>query len=315
MKYKALLVYPKVPNTYWSYTHTLKLTGKKATMPPLGLMTIASLFPDYYDLKLVDMNIEELAYQDIEWADIVFVSAMIVQKASFAEIIEDCNRLNKPVVAGGPYPTTSHNEIKGVDYFVLNEGEITLPPFLEDFENGNPKPMYSDTTKPDITKTPPPRFDLIDVNSYGSLCLQNSRGCPFNCEFCDIIEMFGRKPRYKLPSQFVHEMQLIYDTGYRGALFIVDDNFIGDKRKVKELLKEIILFQKSRAYPYSFFTEASIDLAGDDELLDLMVAAGFDTVFCGIRNAGYRCVKTGTEVAKHTWRSFNKRCSHSEQGN
>jgi radical SAM superfamily enzyme YgiQ (UPF0313 family) len=282
MKRKILLVYPEIPATYWSFKYVMPFVGYRSLMPPLGLITVAAMLPDDYELRLVDMNIQELTCEDITAADLVFVSAMIVQKESFHKVVRKCNKCGVPVVAGGPYPTTGHESIQGVDHFVLNEGEVTLPLFIADLEAGRAHKIYRDETKPDITKTPPPRFDLLDLGAYGSMAVQSSRGCPFNCEFCDIIEMFGRVPRYKLPEQFTREMDLLYESGYRGPLFIVDDNFIGNKKKVRELLDRIIEWQKSRNYPFSLYTEASINLAQDDDLLDKMVAAGMDMVFVGI---------------------------------
>ncbi|OHD66765.1 MAG: hypothetical protein A2176_11090 [Spirochaetes bacterium RBG_13_51_14] len=276
------MVYPEIPATYWSLKYALPFIGYKTLMPPLGLITIAAMLPDHYQVRLIDMNYQELKIEDIINADIVFVSAMIVQKDSFQKAVRMCNECGTPVAAGGPYPTTSHRRIQGVDYFVLNEGEITLPKFINDLERGCPQKIYLDEEKPDITKTPPPRFDLLDLSAYASMAVQSSRGCPYNCEFCDIIEMFGRVPRYKLPEQFVLEMELLYETGYRGPLFIVDDNFIGNKRKVRELLVGIIRWQKSKNYPFNLFTEASINLAQDEELMDQMVEAGLDMIFIGI---------------------------------
>ncbi|HPQ55214.1 MAG TPA: cobalamin-dependent protein, partial [Spirochaetota bacterium] len=197
MKKKILMVYPEFPVTYWSMKHSLSFIKKKSSLIPLGLLTVAALLPEDYDVTLIDMNVNKLRTKDIEEADMVFISAMIVQKNSFDEVVALCNRLNVPVVAGGPYPTSSHEKISGVDHFVLHEAEITLPPFIRDYEKGTPKPIYSTNEKPDITKTPPPRFDLIDFRDYNNIALQNSRGCPFNCEFCDIIELFGRVPRFK----------------------------------------------------------------------------------------------------------------------
>jgi len=282
MKKKVLMIYPEIPITFWSLKYALEMAGFKSTLPPLGLMTVASLLPDTYDVKLIDMAVGEVKKNDILWADIVFISAMIIQKNSFEKVIQLCNELNVPVAAGGPYPTSSHESISGVDYFILNEAEITLPGFIKDYESGTAKKLYMSDEKPDITQTPVPRLDLIDISSYSSMALQYSRGCPFNCEFCDIIEMFGRIPRTKLPDQFLDEMNAVYKTGFRGFLFIVDDNFIGNKKHVKALLKKIIEWQKERGYPFALFTEASVDLAQDDELLDLMVEAGFGEVFLGI---------------------------------
>lgn len=282
MSKKILLVYPEIPTTYWSFNHALPFIGKKALLPPLGLITIASLLPEDYDVSLIDLNIGQLQRRDIEGAELVFISAMIVQKESFEQIVRMCNECGRPVVAGGPYPISSHEDIEGVDFFVLDEAELTLPKFLSDLEAGSPKKLYRDHDKPDITRTPPPRFDLIDIEAYDSMPLQYSRGCPYNCEFCDIIEMFGRVQRTKTPTQFVREMAAVYSTGYRGQIFIVDDNFIGNRRKVKALLKEVVSWQREHNSPFSLSTEASIDLAQDDELLDLMVEAGFNMAFIGI---------------------------------
>ena len=279
---KILMVYPKIPTTYWSFDHALPFIGKKSSLPPLGLMTVAAMLPPNYEVRLIDLNVTTLEREDIEEADIVFVSAMIVQKQSFEEIIALCGECARPVVAGGPYPISSYREIEGVDFFVLDEAELTLPRFLADLEAGQPQKLYRDPGKPDISRTPVPRFDLIDVGAYDSMPLQYSRGCPYNCEFCDIIEMFGRVQRTKTAEQFLRELDAVRASGFRGSLFIVDDNFVGNHRKVKELLRSIITWQKWHAFPFAFFTEASIDMAQDDELLDLMVEAGFNMVFVGI---------------------------------
>lgn len=282
MKKNILLVYPELPATYWSYKYSIKFVGKKALLPPLGLLTVAALLPEHYSCRLVDMNVQPLTDEDIIAADLVFVSAMLVQKGSFERVVSDCNRLGKTVVAGGPYPTSSFTTISGVDHFVLNEGEITLPKFIDDYEHRHAESIYIDETKPDITLTPMPRWDLIDINKYFMVSLQFSRGCPFNCEFCDIIEMFGRNPRTKTPQQFVAELDSVYLTGFRGTVFIVDDNFIGNRQRVKELLCVMITWQRERGFPFNFITEASINLAEDDELLDLLADAKFSSAFIGI---------------------------------
>jgi radical SAM superfamily enzyme YgiQ (UPF0313 family) len=285
MQHNVLLVYPEIPTTYWSFKYAIPFINKKSTMPPLGLMTVAALLPENYNLKLIDMNVSELTEQAVKDADIVFVSAMIVQKNSLCKVIELCKKCGTPVAVGGPYPSSSYKEIEGVDYFILNEAEVTLPKFIRDFEKGSPKKIYLTDVKPDIAKTPVPRLDLIqNVNDYVFLALQYSRGCPFNCEFCDIIEMLGRTQRSKETVQFINEMEAVYNTGFRGSLFIVDDNFIGNKTKVKDLLKAIVEWQKEKNFPFSLFTEASINLAHDDELLDLMAEAGFFAVFVGIES-------------------------------
>lgn len=282
MSRRVLMVYPSIPSTYWSFDHALPFIGKRSAIPPLGLMTVAALLPPGYEARIVDLNVSRLTTADIQAADLVFVSAMLVQSASFTEVVKRCNRLGKPVVAGGPYPISSHEQIQGVDHFVLDEAELTLPAFLADYEAGSPRRVYRSSEKADISRTPPPRFDLIDVSAYDSMPLQYSRGCPYECEFCDIIEMFGRTQRTKEPEQFLAELQTVYDTGFRGSLFIVDDNFVGNRRKTKALLTHIVAWQRERGFPFYLSTEASIDMADDDELLDLMVDAGFTMAFVGI---------------------------------
>ena len=285
MNTNVLLVYPEIPTTYWSFKYAIPFIGKKSSMPPLGLLTVAALMPSNYKLNLIDMNVRELTEEAIREADIVFVSAMIVQKASFNHVVKLCGKCGTPVAAGGPYPSSSFNEIEGVDYFILNEAEITLPEFLKDFENGSAKKIYSSDIKPDLTQTPVPRFDLVsNVNDYALMALQYSRGCPFNCEFCDIIEMLGRTHRSKQTEQFVRELDAVYESGFRGTLFIVDDNFIGNKTKAKALLNTLIKWQEEKKFPFLFLTEASINLAHDDELIDLMAKARFTAVFVGIES-------------------------------
>lgn len=282
MKKKILLVYPKIPPTYWSFKYALPFIGKKASIPPLGLLTVAAMLPLEWQVKLIDMNVAALTDEDIVNADMIFTSSMIVQKESLAEIGKRCNELGVTHVAGGPYPTSSWQKIENVDHFILNEAEATLPMFLNDCENGNPNHIYASVTKPDITVTPIPRFDLIDMNNYHTMPLQYSRGCPYNCEFCDIIEMFGHQMRTKTTQQMIREFDLLYSLGWRGSVFIVDDNFIGNKPTVKQLLLGIADWQREHNYPFDLFTEASINLADDRELLDLMSVAGFNMVFIGI---------------------------------
>lgn len=282
MKKNILLVYPEYPSTFWSLDHTLKIVNKKSLMPPLGLLTVAAMLPSDYNIRLVDMNVMKLRDEDVIWADMVFLSAMIVQKDSFRDVVKVCQRLNKPVTAGGPYPTASYKFIDGVNHFLIGEGELTIPEFIHDFENGTLAEIYSSKEKPDIKTSPIPRYDLINVNDYGSLPLQFSRGCPFSCEFCDVIEMFGRKPRLKSVEQFLEELECVYNTGFRGLIFIVDDNFIGNKGEVLKLLKAISEWQNNRSFPFTFFTEASINLAAETEILDLMAGCAFTMVFIGV---------------------------------
>jgi radical SAM superfamily enzyme YgiQ (UPF0313 family) len=278
----VLMVYPEIPVTYWSFKFSMKFINRKSLMPPLGLLTVASLLPSDYSVRIVDMNVEPLTDEQLDWAEIVFVSAMIVQKESFISVVKKCKEYGLPVAAGGPYPTSSYQKISGVDYFVLDEGEITVPAFIRDYEKGQAQKVYRAEEKPDISFTPIPRYELIDVSKYVSMPVQYSRGCPFSCEFCDIIELFGRIPRVKAASQFIDEIQYIYDHGHRGSLFIVDDNFIGNLREVRIMLRALAEWQKKHSFPFAIFTEASINLAGDDELMDLMVEAGFNMVFVGI---------------------------------
>ena len=278
----ALLVYPRQPPTYWGVDFALNLMGVQSTFPPLGLLTIAAMFPPEYELRVVDMNVTALEDSDLEWADMVFTSTMIVQRTSLEDVIERCNRAGVPVVAGGPHPTTFHDEIDGVSHFVLDEVEEIFPEFLRDLANGAAKAMYREPRKPDVTRTPVPRFDLIDMKSYYSMNVQFSRGCPFDCEFCDIIKLYGQVPRTKTPDQIVEEFESLHRLGWRGRVFLVDDNFIGNKREAMKLLPVIAEWQKARGYPFTLTTEASVNLARMDKLMDVMVEAGFDTVFLGI---------------------------------
>ena len=278
----ALLVYPEHPPTYWGADHALEMSGVKAAHPPLGLLTVAAMFPATYDLRVVDMNVSALHDADLEWADLVFTSTMITQHVSLRAVVERCNRASVPAVAGGPHPTTFHEEIRGVDHFVLDEVEETFAEFLRDLESGTAKRVYREARKPDVTRTPVPRFDLIDIKNYATMSVQFSRGCPFDCEFCDIIKLYGRVPRTKSPEQVVEELDSLYRLGWRGPVFLVDDNFIGNKRDALELLPAIAGWQKARGYPFTLSTEASANLALMDAMMDAMIEAGFDSVFVGI---------------------------------
>ncbi|MGM0452240.1 MAG: B12-binding domain-containing radical SAM protein [Thermodesulfobacteriota bacterium] len=279
-----LLVYPIVPgNTFWSYSHALNFINKKSAMPPLGLVTIAALFPESYQLKLVDLNIEPLTDEAISWADAVFVSAMIVQKESMEDIVRRCRDFNKTIVAGGPYVTNNYEQIEGVDHLLRGEVDETLCDFLNDLENDTAGRLYDMPAHPDISRLPTPRFDLLEMSAYGSMMVQYSRGCPFHCEFCDIWTVYGNKPRLKAAESLIAELDALYDLGWEGAVFVVDDNFIGNKRRVKaELLPAMEAWQAEHGRPFHFFTEASINMADDTELLSGMRKAGFNEVFIGI---------------------------------
>ncbi|MFB0559059.1 MAG: B12-binding domain-containing radical SAM protein [Dehalococcoidales bacterium] len=280
---KILLVYPQYPDTFWSFRHALRIVSKKASFPPLGLLTVATMLPSEWEKKLVDMNVTTLDDKDLNWADYVFISAMVVQRDSVKEVIARCRKFGTMVVVGGPLFTTGYEEFDGVDHFVLGEAEITLPAFLEDLNKGCAKHIYASKERPDISKTPIPLWSLINMKKYSSMNIQYSRGCPFNCEFCDIITLNGHRPRTKDKDQLLAELEALYSQGWRSGVFIVDDNFIGNKRKLKtEILPAIIEWSKEGKYPFSFFTEASINLADDEELMRLMVKAGFNTVFVGI---------------------------------
>jgi radical SAM superfamily enzyme YgiQ (UPF0313 family) len=279
---KALLVYPAIPDTFWSFKHILKFIRKKAAHVPLGLLTVGAMMPKDWELRLVDMNVDSLTDDVIRQADIVFIGAMVVQKDSVREVTARCKLLGKIVVAGGPLFSSLWQEFDGIDHFVLGEAEVTLPMFLRDFEAGNPRHKYDSDEKPDITLTPLPRWDLLNMKWYASMSLQYSRGCPFDCEFCDIVKLNGRRPRVKSNQQMIREIEQLYDLGWRGRLFIVDDNFIGNKARVKSFLRELNPWQEARGYPFSLFTEASVNLAQDQELMGLMTAAGFDSVFLGL---------------------------------
>jgi len=280
---KILFVYPQYPETFWSFKYSLRYILKKALLPPLGLLTIAPLLNDNeYKKKLIDLNVAKLRDKDLLWADYVFISAMITQKESVKKIIERCKKLGKKIVAGGPLFTSLHEEFPDIDHFVLGEGEVTLPLFLEDLKNGNPQKIYTSEIKPDITKSPIPQWNLIDFKSYSKMPLQYSRGCPFDCEFCDIVNLNGRIPRTKDPEQLIKELDSLAKIGYKGTVFIVDDNFIGNKTRVKELLGKLIEWRKTSKFKPTLMTEVSLNLADDDELLDLMRNAGFDAVFVGL---------------------------------
>ncbi|BAZ49868.1 radical SAM domain-containing protein [Nostoc sp. NIES-4103] len=282
---RALLIYPEFPKTFWSYEKTLELFNRKVLQPPLGLVTVAAILPQEWEFKVVDRNIRPVTEAEWQWAEIVIISAMIVQKQDFLDQIQAAKQRGKLVAVGGPYPTSLPEEVKaaGVDFMILDEGEITLPMFIKAIEKGDRSGIFrADGEKPDVTTTPIPRFDLLEMDAYGSMSIQFSRGCPFQCEFCDIIVLYGRKPRTKTPAQLIAELDCLYNLGWRGGIFMVDDNFIGNKRNVKLLLKELEVWQAEHQYPFNFATEASVDLAQDPELLEMMVECNFNSVFMGI---------------------------------
>lgn len=279
-----LLVSPETPSTFWSFCHALPFISKKAAFPPLGLLTVAAMLPRHWNLKLVDLNVARLSDEQIDWADYVFVSGMIVQAESARHVIARCQSRGRIVVAGGPLFTTGYDRFPEVRHFVIGEAEDIMPALVDDLAAGCPQSFYRSEKRPDVTTTPIPRWDLIDLNQYATMPLQVSRGCPFDCEFCDIIVMYGRVPRVKTPEQFIAELESLLDAGWNDSIFIVDDNFIGHRTKVKSLLQTLIKWRRRCASRVTFLTEASLNLANDDELLGLMVQAGFTRVFMGIES-------------------------------
>lgn len=282
---RTLFVYPEFPKTFWSYEKILELVNRKVLLPPLGLVTVAALLPQQWQMKLVDRNVREVTEEEWNWAELVVISGMIVQKSDMAVQIAKAKERGLPVAVGGPFASSTPDapELNLADFKVLDEGEITLPMFIEAIERGDTNGRFSSNgEKPDVTSTPVPRFDLLELDAYDSMSVQFSRGCPFQCEFCDIIVLYGRKPRTKNPEQLIAELQALFDLGWRRSIFLVDDNFIGNKRNAKLLLPAMREWLSERGYPFSFATEASVDLAADEELLQLMAECRFESVFLGI---------------------------------
>ncbi len=279
----VLLVYPQYPTTFWSFKYALKFISKKASLPPLGLLTVAAMLPAEWDQRLVDLNVRKLTDADLRWADYVLLSAMSIQKASADAVIERCRKAGVKVIAGGPLFTADPEDYDHVDHLVLNEAEITLPMFLRDFAKGSPQHIYTSSRWAKLPGTPVPRFDLLTTNKYASMNIQYSRGCPFDCDFCNITVLYGRAPRTKDAPQVIAELEALHRLGWKGGVFIVDDNFIGNKVKLKrEVLPAVIGWMDRKRHPFKLYTEVSINLADDEELMALMVRAGFDQVFVGI---------------------------------
>jgi len=295
-----LLVYPEYPPTYWSFRFAVPFQRRKASYPPLGLMTLTPLLPKEWKKRVVDLNTTTLKDEDLQWADLVMISAMIVQKDSAQETIRRAKALGKTIVAGGPLWAKESSHTDPVDHVIVGEAELLINTFLSDFTAGKAKPVYETPHLPELSSTPVPDFDAVRLKNYSSMLLQFSRGCPFNCEFCDIIEIFGRKARTKSNSQFLHEIDTLYTKGWRGAVFIVDDNFIGNKTAIRKLLPEIIDWQKKRGYPFNFFTEASVNLARETDMIDGMVEAGFRKVFLGIETPVQESLKLTQKVQNTT---------------
>ena len=278
----VLLLYPQFPDTFWSYKHALKFVGKRAVLPPLGLLTVASMLPTQWHVRLVDTNVQELTKKDLAWADCVFISAMNVQQKSSRQLIDTCKMSGLRVVAGGPLFTSDYESFLSVDHFILNEAELTLPAFLKDLQSGNPKRIYSSDQFADMRQTPVPKWELLHLKHYVNMSIQFSRGCPFQCDFCNVTALLGHRVRTKSSQQIIAELDALYKLGWRDEVFFVDDNFIGNKSMLKaDLLPALIHWRKGKK-GFLFYTEASINLSDDAELMRLMGEAGFNKVFIGI---------------------------------
>jgi len=279
---KVLLIYPEFPDTFWSFKHALAFVHKRASLPPLGLLTVAALMPGGWEKRLVDLNVRKLTQRDLDWADMAFIGAMTVQRNSAFDVIARCKAAGLRVVVGGPLFITEHADFPQVDHFVLNEAELTLPEFLADLERGCARRVYETTAFADVQRSPAPLWELVDLRQYATMAVQFSRGCPYNCDFCNVTVLLGHRPRLKTAGQIVHELDALYDLGWRESVFFVDDNLIGNKRVLKEsLLPALIQWRKGKT-GMTFHTEASINLADDEDLMRMMAEAGFDMVFIGI---------------------------------
>jgi radical SAM superfamily enzyme YgiQ (UPF0313 family) len=281
---KALLLYPELPYSFWSLKETCKISGRKTLLPPLGLLTAAALLPQDWEFRLVDLNTRALSEADWDWADLVLVSGMIIQQNGILGLIQEAKQRGKISVAGGPYVTSLPGAVleAGVDFLVRGEGEVTIPHFLAALGQGLRGGVFAEDRKPDLAASPVPRFDLINFADYNDMGIQTSRGCPYDCEFCDIVNLFGRVPRYKSPEQVIRELETLYRLGWRRNVFINDDNFIGNKKHARAILSRLIPWNKSRGEPFGFWTQTSVNLAQDPALIDLMTEANFNSVFLGV---------------------------------
>lgn len=278
----VLLIYPEFPDTFLGFKYALKFIRKKAVSPPLGLLTIAAMLPSEWKKRLIDLNVTKLTEEDLVWADCAFISSMVMQRESVRRVVSRCKEADILIVAGGPLFTTEYEQFGEVDHFVLNEAELTLSPFLADFEQGRARRVYTTSGFANVQKTPVPLWELADRKSYASMSIQFSRGCPYHCEFCNVTTLFGHQPRIKTAQQIIDELDSLYNLGWRWGIYLVADNLMGNKKYLKaELLPALIKWQKGKV-GITFNTEASINLAGDEQLMQMMVEAGFDTIFVGI---------------------------------
>lgn len=292
---RVLLVYPEFPDTFWSFKHALPFQGKRSAYPPLGLLTVSAMLPPGWQRRVVDLNVCPLKDRDLEWADVAFFSGMMVQGPSMKEQMARAKRLGLRTVVGGPITSAHDPAIAAADHVVEGEAEEIIPQLAQDLERGEPRPFYKAPQLPDLTRVPPAHLHLAKLNRYSAMAVQYSRGCPFTCEFCDIIEIYGRRPRTKAPEQVLAEFDQIYRLGWRGPVFLVDDNFIGNKKNVKALLPRLVEWMRDHKFPFSLFTEASLNLAEDEELLRLMRQAHFTRVFLGIETPVEESLKETTK--------------------
>ncbi|MBN1597788.1 MAG: B12-binding domain-containing radical SAM protein [Bacteroidales bacterium] len=294
---KVLLVYPQYPDSFWSFKHALKFISKKAAVPPLGLITVSAMLPSTWQKKLVDMNVSELSTDDIGWADYVFISAMYIQKESVSKVISACLSLGVKIVAGGPLFTQEYKNYPQIDHLILNEAEITLPLFLKDLAGGHPARVYSTKEYADLSLSPVPDYHLLQRKKYAFMNMQVSRGCPFACDFCEITSLLGHKVRMKRTNQIIEELDNLYNLNWRGPVFVVDDNFIGNKKKIKaSLLPVMKQWMKSHGYPFIFNIQSSINIADDKELMSLMAETGFTSTFIGIETPDDLSLKVCNKV-------------------
>src|SRR5688500_902705 len=280
---RCLLISPRFSEySYWNYREVCELFGARYPAAPLGLITVAALLPPEWEIRLLDLNVQEMDPGLVDWADIVMTGGMVPQQRNLLALIDFVHARGKRIAVGGQDPTSQPAVYAAADYLVLDEGEMTIPALLADLQRGATRGTYRSADKPDVTRTPAPRFDLLDLGKYLHIGIQFSRGCPFNCEFCDIIELYGRKPRTKAPAQVLRELEGLYRLGYRGHVDLVDDNFIGNKKAVMALLPELLTWSRARGFPFYFSTEATLNLADDLRLVEMMQANDFRWLFIGI---------------------------------